>query len=90
MARKLIDEMSADWDPETYRDTYLDAILELAGRKVRAGKAHELTQVEAPAPERRGAEIVDLAELLKRSLGERGMMNASAHRLSQAVSIFRT
>jgi DNA end-binding protein Ku len=72
MARKLIDEMSADWDPETYRDTYLDAILELAARKVRAGKAHELTQVEAPAPERRSAEIVDLAELLKRSLGKRG------------------
>ncbi|MEM5400159.1 Ku protein [Paraburkholderia unamae] len=72
MARKLIDDMSTDWDPETYRDTYRDAILELAGRKAREGKAHELTHVEAPASGRRGAEIVDLSELLKRSLGKRG------------------
>ncbi|WP_084068476.1 Ku protein [Paraburkholderia heleia] len=72
MARNLIDDMSTDWDPETYHDTYRDAILELAGRKVREGKAHELTRVEAPAPERRGADIVDLSELLKRSLGKRG------------------
>ncbi|WP_375541816.1 hypothetical protein [Paraburkholderia sp. CNPSo 3281] len=70
--------MSTDWDPETYRDTYRDAILELAGRKAREGKAHELAQVEAPAPERRGADIVDLSELLKRSLGKRGESGASA------------
>ena len=78
MARKLIDDMSTDWDPETYRDTYLDAILELAGRKAREGKAHELTPVEAPVPERRGADIVDLSELLKRSLGKRSERGASA------------
>ncbi|MEX3952495.1 Ku protein [Paraburkholderia sp. EG287B] len=78
MARKLIDDMSTDWDPETYRDTYRDAILELAGRKAREGKAHELTHVEAPAAGRRGAEIVDLSELLKRSLGKRGEGGASA------------
>jgi len=78
MARKLIDDMSADWVPETYRDTYRDAILELAERKAREGKAHELTHVEAPAPERRGADIVDLSELLKRSLGERSERGASA------------
>ncbi|MEX3984690.1 Ku protein [Paraburkholderia sp. EG287A] len=77
MARKLIDDMSTDWDPETYRDTYRDAILELAGRKAREGKAHELTHVEAPAAGRRGAEIVDLSELLKRSLGKRGEGGAS-------------
>ncbi|CAD6552656.1 Non-homologous end joining protein Ku [Paraburkholderia hiiakae] len=71
MARKLIDDMSTDWNPETYRDTYRDAILELAERKVREGKAHELTHVEAPAPARRSADVVDLSELLKRSLGKR-------------------
>ncbi|WP_309249501.1 Ku protein [Paraburkholderia sp. CNPSo 3272] len=78
MARKLIDEMSTDWDPETYRDTYRDAILELAGRKSREGKAHELMHVEAPALERRSAEIVDLSGLLRRSLGKRGESGASA------------
>lgn len=72
MARKLIDDMSADWQAESYHDTYRDAILELAERKAREGKAHEVTRVEAAAPERRSADIVDLSELLKRSLGKRG------------------
>ncbi|CAG9245031.1 Ku protein [Paraburkholderia unamae] len=72
MARKLIDDMSTDWQPEAYRDTYRDAILELAERKVREGKAHEVTHVEAATHERRSADIVDLSELLKRSLGKRG------------------
>jgi DNA end-binding protein Ku len=78
MARKLIDDMSTQWQPEDYRDTYRDAILELAERKVREGKAHEVTHVEAATPERRGADIVDLSELLKRSLGKRGGAHAEA------------
>ncbi|WP_322029169.1 Ku protein [Paraburkholderia sp. J76] len=84
MASKLIDDMSTDWDPETYRDTYRDAIMGLAQRKAREGKAHELTHVEAPAPERRGAEIVDLSELLKRSLGKRKAADESAPREKRA------
>jgi DNA end-binding protein Ku len=78
MARKLIDDMSTDWRPEDYRDTYRDAILELAEHKVREGKAHEVTHVQAAAPERRGADIVDLSELLKRSLGKRGGAHGEA------------
>jgi DNA end-binding protein Ku len=72
MARKLIDDMSSEWQPEHYRDTYRDALLELAERKVREGKAHEKTRVESAPPQKRSADIVDLSELLKRSLGERG------------------
>ncbi|NLP60303.1 Ku protein [Paraburkholderia sacchari] len=71
MARKLIDDMSAEWEPDSYRDTFRSALVELAQRKVSEGKARELTRIEAPEPERRGADIVDLADLLKRSLGKR-------------------
>jgi DNA end-binding protein Ku len=71
MARKLIDDMSDTWDPADYHDTFHDEILALIDRKVREGKTNEVEPVEAPAPQRRSADIVDLSELLKRSLGRR-------------------
>ncbi|WP_421047865.1 Ku protein [Paraburkholderia sp. A1RI-2L] len=79
MARKLIDDMSAEWQPDSYRDTFRGALVELARRKASEGKSRELTHIEAPEPERRGADVVDLADLLKRSLGKRtGASSAGA------------
>ncbi|WP_052420840.1 non-homologous end joining protein Ku [Paraburkholderia ferrariae] len=72
MARKLIDDMSEPWRPDDYRDTFHDEIMKLVDRKIREGKAHEVDTVPAAEAPRRSAEIVDLSELLKRSLGRRG------------------
>ncbi|WP_175717785.1 Ku protein [Burkholderia anthina] len=67
MARKLIDDMSGKWTPGDYRDTFHDDILELVERKVRAGKIEEIE--DRPAQTSRAAtNVVDLTELLKRSL----------------------
>jgi DNA end-binding protein Ku len=41
----------------------------LVDRKIRAGKTEEITEVEAPRESRRTADILDLSDLLKRSLG---------------------
>ncbi|HEV3430832.1 MAG TPA: Ku protein [Paraburkholderia sp.] len=71
MARKLIDDLSTEWQPDAYHDTFRDALLELAERKVKQGKAHDVSRVKAPAQKAHGADIVDLTELLKRSLGKR-------------------
>jgi DNA end-binding protein Ku len=69
MAKKLIDDMSDSWDPLTYHDTFRDDIMALVDRKVRAGKTEEVTDVETPKESRQSAEILDLSDLLKRSLG---------------------
>ena len=69
MAKKLIDDMSDGWDPSTYHDTFRDDIMALVDRKVRAGKTEEIVEVETPRESRRSAEILDLSDLLKRSLG---------------------
>jgi DNA end-binding protein Ku len=69
MAKKLIDDMSDSWDPSTYHDTFRDDIMALVDRKVRAGKTEEVTDVETPKDSRQSAEILDLSDLLKRSLG---------------------
>ncbi|WP_131754473.1 non-homologous end joining protein Ku [Burkholderia vietnamiensis] len=67
MAKKLIDDMSGKWTPDEYHDTFRDDILEMVERKVRAGKIEEIE--ERPAETGRTAtNVVDLTELLKRSL----------------------
>jgi DNA end-binding protein Ku len=69
MAKKLIDDMSDSWDPSAYHDTFRDDIMTLVDRKIRAGKTEEVTDVETPRESRQSAEILDLSDLLKRSLG---------------------
>jgi DNA end-binding protein Ku len=69
MAKKLIDDMSETWDPAQYHDTFHDDIMALVERKVRAGKTEEVTEVETPHESRKSADILDLSDLLKRSLG---------------------
>jgi len=68
MAKRLIKDMSADWQPEDYVDSFQDRIMELVERKAKAGKIEEVEQVEGEE-ERRSADVIDLTELLKRSLG---------------------
>jgi DNA end-binding protein Ku len=77
MAKKLIEDMSHTWDPAAYRDTFHDDIMALVERKVREGKTEEIDEVEAPRETRRSADILDLSDLLKRSLG-RGKAGAGA------------
>lgn len=68
MARRLVDDMSAKWKPEEYQDTFTDKIMQLVEEKARAGKIENVERVD-DEEERRTADIVDLTELLKRSLG---------------------
>lgn len=80
MAQKLIEDMSTDWKPERYEDHFRDEILALVDRKREKGDVKDVEPVEAPA-EPRGAEVIDLAELLKRSLqGRKGQQKAPAKR----------
>jgi DNA end-binding protein Ku len=69
MAKKLIADMSESWDPSGYHDTFRDDIMALVDRKIRAGKTEEITEVETPRESRQSADILDLSDLLKRSLG---------------------
>jgi DNA end-binding protein Ku len=85
MAKKLIDDMSDAWDPANYHDTFRDDIMTLVNRKIRAGKTEEITDVETPRESRKSAEILDLSDLLKRSLG-RGKGKPGGHaKASQAT-----
>jgi DNA end-binding protein Ku len=89
MAKKLIDDMSEAWDPSAYHDTFHDDIMALVDRKIRAGKTEEIGEVEEPAETRPSADILDLSELLKRSLGK-GRTEGKATRKSAAKAAGKT
>ncbi|CAN7189216.1 Ku protein [Variovorax paradoxus] len=75
MAEQLVEDMSAEWDPDDYKDEFKDEILRLVDRKVAAGQTETVTQIEpeeGQTVESRGAKIIDLTELLQRSLRKGG------------------
>jgi DNA end-binding protein Ku len=82
MAKKLIEDMSESFDPAQYHDTFHDDVLALVDKKIRAGKTAEIDETEAPAKPARSADILDLSELLKRSLGKNKGRAASGGRKS--------
>lgn len=67
MATQLIDELTTTFDPAQYRDSFKDQVLALVDRKVKAGDTENVIQPDEEPPGR-GADIIDLTELLQRSL----------------------
>ncbi len=65
MAEQLVRTMEGRWDPSSFVDTYRDSLLVLIERKVEEGEIE--APPPAPAPEE-GAEVVDIMELLKKSV----------------------
>ena len=66
LAEQLVAALDEPWAPEQFRDEYRDDLLELIAAKAKTGRA----PVKRGAPARQGAEVVDMMELLKKSVGE--------------------
>lgn len=67
MAKRLINDMAADWEPDEYRDTFQEQIMSLVEQKASEGRIEAVEQVEEGGT-RKSADVIDLTELLKRSL----------------------
>jgi DNA end-binding protein Ku len=66
LASQLVDAMVDEFDPSQLKDTYYDDLMALIERKVETGEVEVPPEVpEAPAE---GGEVVDIMDLLKRSL----------------------
>lgn len=72
MAAQLVKSMSGKWKPAEYRDTFKDDIMALVKKKVAAGKTTEILSVEEASEAPASAQILDLTDLLKRSLKKGG------------------
>lgn len=76
LASQLVDAMVEEFDPGTLKDTYHDDLMAMIARKVATGEVE--VPAEAPgAPEAVG-EVVDIMELLKRSVDSRKVAKKGA------------
>ncbi len=46
MAKKLVEEMTEQWKPERYRDTYHDDLMKLINKRIKEGKTEVITEAE--------------------------------------------
>jgi len=83
MAKRLVEDMSGDWEPDEYRDTFQDQIMELVETKAREGKIENVETDTGEDEQRKTADVIDLTELLKRSLG--GKKAAPADKAAPSV-----
>jgi len=72
MAKSLVNSLAAEWDPAKYTDQYRENLMKIIQAKLK-GRKVEL----AAGEERRGAEVVDLMERLRRSLEQSGGKRAA-------------
>ena len=73
MATQLIDDMTTDWKPDAYKDTFSDAVRQLIAVKVEAGDTAHIEPLESVdgGAGKGGGNVIDLAELLRSSLKHR-------------------
>lgn len=67
MARKLVEEMSAEWNPQAFHDTYREDLMRRIREKIKKKQTHVLGLEPKKAP-RPKAEVIDLMDALKNSL----------------------
>lgn len=86
MAKRLVEDMTADWQPDEYRDSFQDKIMALVAKKAKAGKIEDVETAEG-SEERKSADVIDLTELLKRSLaGKPAAKKPAAKKSSKKAS----
>ncbi|MEP6825455.1 MAG: Ku protein [Ramlibacter sp.] len=72
MAKQLIADMSGEWSADQFRDSFREEIMKLVHAKAKAGDTETVTKLEEAPSSHAGAEVIDLTELLKRSLRGKG------------------
>jgi DNA end-binding protein Ku len=68
MAGQLVEDMTSKWDPSQFHDSFAEDVMSLVHKKVEAGQTETVIQPEAEEAAVAASNVVDLTELLQRSL----------------------
>jgi DNA end-binding protein Ku len=71
LAERLIDEMSTKWDPKDFHDEYRAALMDYIDKKISKGDTVDDVKKAADDEEMPKGKVVDLAEYLERSVGQK-------------------
>jgi DNA end-binding protein Ku len=88
LAKRLVDDMTGKWKPEDFKDTYHEDLMGRIHEKIKRGETNEITKPgKEPSTAPRSAKVIDLADLLKQSLGKAGApRNTGARKTGAAKS----
>lgn len=81
LGEQLVIDMSDEWNPDQFTDSFKEQILQLVEEKVKAGETETVHQLE-PAEKGGSAKIFDLTKLLERSL-----QGGKAAKVSKVVAV---
>jgi DNA end-binding protein Ku len=84
MAERLVEGMVSDWDPERYRDTYVEDLMAMIERRVKSGQTEAGAEPEPEEERPARGQVVDLMSLLKRSVEEGGKGSGGAKKSAAA------
>jgi len=70
LAEQLVETMIEPWQPEKYQDTYREKLLALIEKKAKMGGAKAVEEAPEEVPQKRTAQVVDIMDLLKRSVAK--------------------
>jgi len=70
MAEQLVKELAGKWRPETFHDEFREKLEKVVEEKVKAGKGEHVMKPLPGEEVKPSADILDLTELLRRSLGK--------------------
>jgi DNA end-binding protein Ku len=70
MAEQLVKELAGKWKPETFHDEFREKLEKVVEEKVKAGKGEHVMKPLPGEEVKTIADILDLTELLRRSLGK--------------------
>ena len=71
MAAQLIHDMTGKWKAADYTETFSVAVQKLVNQKVKAGETETVTPLEDAPAESGASNVIDLTELLAKSLAKR-------------------
>jgi DNA end-binding protein Ku len=75
MAMTLVEQMTEKWDPTRYTDEYKSALMKIIDRKVESGGKELPTEKTS---HRKATNVIDLVEVLRKSLEETGKGGAKS------------
>lgn len=86
MAMSLVENMSEDWDPAAYHDTFREDIMAMIEKKIEANQTKTITEPEPEEHKRETGKVIDLMELLKQSIGSKNKAAPHATSAKSAAS----
>ena len=79
LAKRLIDDMTEHWKAGEFKHTYHQDLMRRIKEKIKKGETKQITAPDAEESEApRSAQVIDLAALLKESLGKGGSRHKAA------------